>query len=108
MSDFDREFWGELEEDFRAARRANEEALRRFESLNIDRCVDVPDVGDRVIVAAGLLGMGFPWVRYEAIVIEAGTQSYKVRFLDYKGYDNRVVEKWIHPALVTDVLRAKK
>lgn len=105
MAEYDDDWMREIAESFRHAEKAADETKQQFEKLNLDRCMEIPNVGDTVIVAAGLLGMGFPWVRYEALVLATGQNSYRVRFLDYEGFRDRVVEQWIHPALVTDVIR---
>lgn len=88
--------------------RAHERERREFEKLLLDQCADIPKVGDKVVVACGLLGMGFPWIREEAVVAEVGSSSYKVRFpgrIDFT--TQQPSTKWIHAALVTDVLAAQ-
>ena len=64
-----------------------------------------PTIGDRVIIAGGLIGHGQPWVRLAADVTDVGEESVKVRLLktdpDCEPYD----AQWIHPALITDVFR---
>jgi hypothetical protein len=72
-----------------------------FRRLCAEPSTKIPVVGSRVVVAAGLLGMGFNWVRYEGIVEECGDTSYKVRFTDYHMPNYR---RWVHQALITDVL----
>jgi hypothetical protein len=101
--DYDREFRDSMRRDHEAA----DETKRHFQQLLIDPCMIIPEVGDTVVVAAGPLGMGFDWVRHEAEVLVVGQASYKVRFIDYKSYRGEVVEMWIHPAVVTDVIHGK-
>lgn len=62
-------------------------------------------VGDRVVVAAGLTGRGYNWVRVEAEVLEVGDVSVKVRFLGREALVGKPDEDWIHSALITDILR---
>lgn len=76
-----------------------------FRRLCCEPSAKTPEAGSRVIVAAGLIGMGHPWIRLEATVIECGDTSYKVRFATHKEYGtNRLQETWVHQALITDVL----
>lgn len=76
-----------------------------FHKLCVEPSTKVPVVGDRVLVAAGLLGMGHAWVRLEATVVECGDTSFKVQFTDT--YESRK-PMWIHQALITDVLAIAK
>ncbi len=84
-----------------------QESLVAFEKLLDIPPACIPMVGDRVVVAVGLLGYGFHWVRKEGKVLEVGDTSYKVRFekLDYKGGP---VELWSHWSLITDVLHEEQ
>lgn len=77
-----------------------------FHKLCCEPSQKIPKLGQRVIVAAGLLGMGHLWIREEAIVEEVGEVSIKVRFTNYKPFNGErgSHELWIHPALITDVL----
>lgn len=65
----------------------------------------VPEVGNRVIVAVGLLSMGHPWTREEGVVIEKGDTSYKIRLKRIDYGTHRQTEVWVHQALITDVLK---
>lgn len=74
-----------------------------FERLRIEPSARTPAVGDTVVVAAGLIGRGFDWVRKQALVVAVGETSVKVRFSERRiggGAD----EEWISPVLITDVL----
>jgi hypothetical protein len=76
-----------------------------FRRLCCEPSAKTPTTGCRVLVAAGLLGMGHPWIRLEATVIECGDTSYKVRFTDYRHVlTKELEEKWVHQSLITDVL----
>ena len=59
-----------------------------------------PEIGQHVIVAAGLIGRGVLWVRTECVVTSMADNSVKVknvcRIEDW--------EEWIHPALIIDTL----
>jgi len=89
--------------------RVHKERKDEFERFRLDQSADVPMVGDTVVVAAGPLGMGFDWIRHEAVVIAVGQQSYKVRFTDRKDIiTGEPTVMWIHPAVVTDVIRAQE
>lgn len=78
-----------------------------FRRLCADPCMTPAVKGDRVVVAAGFLGMGFLWERAEAEVMEVGDTSIKVRMVDYQpfGAPKGSLCKWIHPSLITDVLK---
>ncbi|RJQ30350.1 hypothetical protein C4565_00770 [Candidatus Parcubacteria bacterium] len=80
-----------------------------FKRLCAEPCMKIPKPGDRVIVASGFLGMGLLWNRKEAEVLEVGETSVHVRFIDYYlvGEGKGKHKKWIHPALITDVLENK-
>jgi hypothetical protein len=86
--------------DFDAQKQDREAEFRRLVAEPSSR---VPAVGDRVVVAAGLLGLGWHWIRMEGEVLEVGEVSVKVRIADSRG-DPKVM--WVHPALITDVLPA--
>lgn len=75
-----------------------------FEKLLNEPSCNAPSVNSRVLVAAGLLGMGFPWIREEAVVLECGDTSYKVKFINYRFSRNEDIIMWVHQTLITDVL----
>ncbi len=107
MSDMDDFLWN-MRDSFRHAEEGARKTEHEFERLALDPCSDIPEVGDRVIVAVGLIGHGFAWVREEATVLEIGSSSYKVQLSKQKDFDsNKPVECWIHSVLVTDVLKRK-
>lgn len=92
-------FYQHLTSVDRNHRRKDEEFLR----LCVEPSSRVPVVGDTVVVAAGLIGRGFDWVREEATVIAVGDTSFKVRWLQLS-YKGNVEEQWVHPVLITDVI----
>jgi hypothetical protein len=67
---------------------------------------ETPKIGDRVIVAVGLLNRGHLWIREEAKVIEVAEHSVKIECQQYKHSDPW--QEWIHPALITDNLGKEK
>ena len=78
---------------------------QEFGKLYLNMPDKLPRLNDRVVVATGLIGMGHIWVRKEAVVIECGNTSYKVRFTDEIDYATRKPkEVWINQTLITDVL----
>ncbi len=90
-----RNHWSKLEEEFR--------------KIIADPSLKNPEQGDTVVVAAGLLNMGHPWIRKEATVIQVGETSYKISFNNYKMYgEDKPYEIWIHPRLITDVIKKDK
>ena len=89
-----------LDEHFRNLDKKNEEREEQFKKLYLDQCSVVPEVGDTVVVASGLLARGFNWIREEAKVLHVGS-SIKVQFVG----ETKV--HWIHPALITDVIKVE-
>lgn len=76
--------------------------FQEYDKLCHDPCMKIPKVGDRIVYAVGCLGIGSPFAREEAEVIEKGDQSYKIR-ITIKG---QTLDMWISSVLVTDVLDA--
>lgn len=76
-----------------------------FLRLAAEPCQKTPVVGDRVLVAVGLLGMGHPWVRMEGVVLEVGDTACFVRLKDRMLQKEE--EEWVHNTLITDVLARK-
>lgn len=75
-----------------------------FRKLCVEPSLKVAKKGDRVIVAGGLIGRGYKWVRLEAVVLEVGDTSVHVEFKDRAYIGGRPDRCWIHPCLITDVL----
>lgn len=90
---------------FDGIHKAHEQKKAEFDKLVADQSMILPNVGDRVVVAAGPLSRGFEWIRLEAVVLEVGQSSYKVRFTKDR-FDGTPDEEWVHPALITDVIKA--
>ena len=90
----------ELSRSMRQADNHRTRLYAEFGKLIAEPCMKVSSIGDRVIVATGLLGKGHIWARTECTVIETGDTSVKVRFTG--DYINRDDEMWIHPLLITD------
>jgi hypothetical protein len=98
MDDFGKMF--ERAEDYA------DETKQLFLKMNDDRCEVIPEVGDTIVMNARLLGMGFDWIRYSGTCLAVGQNSYYVEFHDRMNFDTRKPErKWVHPAVVTDVIR---
>lgn len=90
-----------------AIRRADQDYERRrqlFEKLSLDP-PRAADVGERVLVAASLVGRGYEWARLEAEVLEVADTAYRVRYTTYK-LAGKPVEEWVHRLVVTDVIGA--
>jgi hypothetical protein len=92
-----------IDDFFERIRKSYEEVEDTMSKLRMDPCMDIPKVGDFVIVAASPLGMGFSWVRLEAEVLFVANNSYKVRFHDRHGKDKHS-DQWIDPVLVLDIV----
>lgn len=89
-------------------RHIHREQQRREEAvakLVADPLMEIPEIGDTVVVACGLIGHGFDWIRKECVVVAKGQATYKVR---HTGHSKPLSwEEWIHPCLVTDIIRKK-
>lgn len=96
-------FYDNYFEEMRNIEKSKQDKEEMFRRLCAEPCMKVPKPGDRVIIAAGLLGRGFLWVRTEAEVLQVADTSVKVRFKSSFS-QTPDVEEWIHPALITDVL----
>jgi hypothetical protein len=95
----------EFREGMRHAHRHCENLDKNFRRLLAEPCMTAPEVGDRVVVASGLLGMGHPWIRHEAIVLEIAGAECRVRFIDYQSFSGDPKEMWVHPSLITAVIK---
>lgn len=92
-----------------AINRIDKKHDKMYEEVNrlmADPPKEMPIVGDRVIVAIGLLSRGHLWLKAEAVVKEVGENSVKVECDQYQ--DKQPWTEWIHPALITDNLKASK
>ena len=88
--------------------RIHAELRDEFTKLCIEPSAKRPNIGDRVIVAVGLLQMGHLWIREEATVLEVADTSFHIEFKDKVVYGtNEPRRVWVHQALITDVLEAK-
>ena len=99
-------FWKDMHNMHEEKNQEREE----FKRLLSDRPSTVPQVGSRVLVAAGFLGMGHIWIREEGVVEECGDTSYKIRFINYTPYSKEKgsLSQWVHQSLITDVLKGEK
>ena len=94
-----------LDEMFERIDEYHNKREQEFEKLAIDPPARTAEVGDRVLVSAGVLGMGFEWERLEATVIEVADTAYHIRFKDKKEYGTYYSkEVWAHRFAITDVL----
>ena len=94
------DFFGGVD-DYHKKRRAE------FEKLAAHPPAQSAEVGSRVLVSAGVLGMGFEWERLEGVVLEVADTAYNVRLKD-KYHDDRTKDMWVHRFAVTDVLATAK
>ena len=80
---------------------------RQFEKLAADPPMASAEVGNRALVSAGVVGMGFEWERHEVVILEVADTAYRVRFKDEKEFQSdELKEMWVHRFAVTDVLSA--
>ena len=85
----------------------HDEMDAEFQKLICEPCSIVPEKGDTVVVAAGLIGMGHLWIRKAGTIIECGDTSYLVGWHGFIGkYSDK--ETWVNQALITDVIRKTK
>ncbi len=94
-----------FDEMFRDIYKYRDKLDSEFARLAAEPCSKVPQVGDRVLIAAGLVGKGHLWIRLEAVVLECADTAYYVKYKKYKLYrDTDTHEEWVHQAVITDVL----
>lgn len=87
----------------------HEQMDAEFCRLAVEPSAKRPGIGDRVLLAVGLLNMGHLWMREEATVLECGDTSFRVQFRDRKEYStNAPMERWVHQAIITDVLASER
>jgi len=80
-----------------------EEEYNRLKGGGIPKNIKV---GDKVIIAAGIIGRGFVWVRKQCEVIEVCDTSCLVK---HKGkYDSDNWEEWIDKFLIVDICKYNK
>lgn len=101
FDDNNNDYLDDIAKSFERAYNNHDRLRSEFQKLSVDN-VKIPNKGDKVLFAAGLIGHGFEWIRKEAIVIECADTAYKVRF---KTILNEYKEEWIHHALITDILK---
>ena len=77
---------------------------KELAKLTAEPCMTPFEVGDRVIVAIGLIGYGHTWIRKECKVLEKAATSTKISFQNI--VDKEQIE-WVNNILITDVLEIK-
>ena len=87
-----------MEMDWGAIHRSHEYLRQEFDRLLVEPNMKPIEPGMRVIIAAGLIGHGYPWIRTEVEVVDIADTSILISFL------GKNKPEWIHPALITDVL----
>lgn len=92
-----------MDDMFKRADEHKAELKREFERRAAD-CPDIPIPGDKVVLHAGLLSRGHMWERIEGDCVAVADNSVKVRYK--KSYDKDMTEEWVHPAVITDILKA--
>lgn len=60
-------------------------------------------IGQKVLVAVGLLGHGFHWIRQECDIINVSGNSSKIKWISY----GSVHEYWIPNCLITSIIGEK-
>jgi hypothetical protein len=96
-----------LDEMFDRADKHREKLEDVMSKLRTDPCMEIPSVGDCVVIAAGPLGMGHNWIRLEAEVLHVANNSYKIIMRDRYGKDKHY-EGWIDPVLVLDIVKKER
>jgi len=81
--------------------RKNREKQDEFDRRVPDAQMPIP--GDTVLLHAGLLGRGFMWDRLEGVCVAVAQNSAKVRYKS--SYDKEATEVWVHPAVITDIVK---
>lgn len=101
------EFWDDFSKSMNRVEDHLELLRQEYLKLLSEPCLDVPEIGDHVLVHAGLLNRGHAWIRLECEVLAIGDSSYRLKFLNYKqfGTDEPLIE-WINSVLVTEVIKS--
>lgn len=98
----DDSFFRGLDDSIRAARNSREARVRQ---LKTEPCMDLPEVGDHVLIDAEVVGKGWSAKPLEAKVLRVADTAYEVEYLTYKAYgsDQPHVE-WVQAYVVQSVL----
>lgn len=89
--------------------RAMERCARNMDDsiakLKSDPCLDIPVVGDHVLIHPTAVGKGRDTFRLEAEVLRTASNAYEVRYLTYLDYHTKEPKvEWVDSFVVTDVL----
>lgn len=93
-----------FERAFDAAEERSRRLERLLEKLRLDQPAKPPEVGDRVLCCASLIGCGCgqDWERIEATVIEVASTSCRIEFTHE--FSKRKDSHWIPNEVITDIL----
>lgn len=92
-----------MDDFFKRADERHAEMKQEFDRRAAD-CPEMPIPGDKIVLHAGLLQRGHMWERLEGECVAVAVNSVYVRFK--KSYDERMSEEWVHPAVITDILKS--
>ncbi|TXH13614.1 MAG: hypothetical protein E6R03_11010 [Hyphomicrobiaceae bacterium] len=95
--------FGGIDDIFKRADERHLEMKQEFDRRAAD-CQELPIPGDKIVLHAGLLQRGHMWERLQGECVAVATNSVLVRYK--KSYDETMTEQWVHPALITDILKA--
>ena len=69
-----------------------------------------PKIGDRVLVAIGLIGHGVAWLRHECVVVDVSKTAIKVEW-PRVGHTTKELgpthSEWVDRPLVTDIIKCE-
>jgi len=96
-------------ESMKRADENNDKRKRQIDKLMADVPKEMPKVGDKVIIASGLLGHGWDYIRREGIITEIADYTVKAKWENYPGHSTvDIREEWMHPAFIVDTLKPSK
>lgn len=88
--------------DFDFIGKYREERKQEYDRLKGGGVYKDVSVGDTVVVAAGLLGRGYIWIRVECEVVQVGDTSCFVKHIGEYELDNW--QEWIDRFLIVEVV----
>ncbi len=91
-----------IREQFQNTQRRREQMDDYLSKMQSEPCCQVPEVGDSVIVAVGLINRGHLWMREECEVTGVTGTCIRVKSVGTNVY--KAWEEWIDPILVLDVI----
>lgn len=97
------DYFGDFISEMKSMNKSHEERENEFKRLKSETPKSIKR-GDRVLVAVGLLGHGFHYVRQECVVLRVSGNNSKI----YWKSDGYRWSYWIDNALIVEVLTSSR